>query len=270
MLSRSRSCLLYVPRDKYNTEQRQRFQRILAEAFNGTAGDFSVSLSESPLARILMVVRTRPGAVPKVDVRELERSIAAATRRWEDELQTLLLEREDDPQQRFVAASYGDLRVVNVYVPNGSAVGSDKYAYKLAWLADLRGYLASALAQWPRLLVMGDFNIAPADMDVHDPVAWDGQVLVSPAEREALDGLTALGLHDAFRALNPDMQAFTWWDYRAAAFRRNQGLRIDHLLVSGAVREVCRSCRVEMDVRRLERPSDHAPVVLELDLPATG
>ena len=178
--------------------------------------------------------------------------------------------REDDPQQRFVAASYGDLRVVNVYVPNGSAVGSDKYAYKLAWLADLRGYLASALAQWPRLLVMGDFNIAPADMDVHDPVAWEGQVLVSPAEREALDGLAALGLHDAFRALNPDMQAFTWWDYRAAAFRRNQGLRIDHLLVSGAVREVCRSCRVEMDVRRLERPSDHAPVVLELDLPATG
>ena len=184
--------------------------------------------------------------------------------------QTVLPGREDDPQQRFVAASYGDLRVVNVYVPNGSAVGSDKYAYKLAWLADLRRYLASALARWSRLLVMGDFNIAPADIDVHDPAAWAGQVLVSPPERAALDALTALGLHDAFRALYPDTQAFTWWDYRAAAFRRNQGLRIDHLLVSDAVREACRSCRVEMDVRRLERPSDHAPVALELDLPPVG
>jgi exodeoxyribonuclease-3 len=178
--------------------------------------------------------------------------------------------RAPDEQKRFVAASCGALRVVDAYVPNGSAVGSDKYAYKLDWLADFRRYLEQALAESPRLLVMGDFNIAPADIDVHDPAAWQGQVLVSDAERAALADIAALGLHDTFRHLNPDTQAFTWWDYRAAGFRRNHGLRIDHILASAPVLAACRACRVELDVRRAERPSDHAPLLLELDDAATA
>jgi exodeoxyribonuclease-3 len=173
--------------------------------------------------------------------------------------------RPQDEQKRFVAASFGSLHVVNAYVPNGSAVGSDKYAYKLDWLGDLRRYLQDALTRWPKLLVMGDFNIAPADIDVHDPKAWEGQVLVSGPERDALAGIAALGLADTFRSLNPDQQAFTWWDYRAAGFRRNNGLRIDHILASAPVLRACRACRVEIDLRRAERPSDHAPLLLELD-----
>lgn len=178
---------------------------------------------------------------------------------------TALPGRAPDEQKRFVAASFGALRVVNVYVPNGSSLGSEKYAYKLDWLADFRRYLGTVLLQSPRLLVMGDFNIAPADIDVHDPAAWQGQVLVSDAERAALADIAALGLHDTFRSLNPGTQAFTWWDYRAAGFRRNQGLRIDHILASAPVLASCRACRVELDVRRAERPSDHAPLLLELD-----
>jgi exodeoxyribonuclease-3 len=173
--------------------------------------------------------------------------------------------RAVDEHRRFIATCFGDLHVVNAYVPNGSAVGSDKYAYKLGWLADFRDYLRDALTRWQKLVVMGDFNIAPADIDVHDPVAWQGQVLVSPPERDALDAILSLGLHDTFRELNPDLQAFTWWDYRAGGFRRNHGLRIDHVLVSTALLPACRVCHVDLEVRRAERPSDHAPVLLELD-----
>lgn len=191
--------------------------------------------------------------------------VALLSRQPASDSLTALPGREHDPQQRFVAASYGGLRVINVYVPNGSAVGSDKYVYKLGWLADLSRYLLAASAQSPKLLVMGDFNIAPTDLDVHDPAAWEGQVLVSPAERAAFVELVSLGLHDTYRHLNPQTQAFTWWDYRAAAFRRNQGVRIDHILATQPVLAASRACRVEMDLRRGERPSDHAPLVLELD-----
>lgn len=194
--------------------------------------------------------------------------VALLSRQSASDPLTALPGREHDPQQRFVAASYGALRVVNVYVPNGSAVGSDKYVYKLSWLADFSRYLQAALTQSPKLLVMGDFNIAPTDLDVHDPAAWEGQVLVSPAERAAFVDLKALGLHDMYRRLNPQVQAFTWWDYRAAAFRRNQGLRIDHILATQPLLAASRACRVEIDLRRGERPSDHAPVVLELDAAA--
>ncbi|MEA3221107.1 MAG: Exodeoxyribonuclease III [Immundisolibacter sp.] len=176
--------------------------------------------------------------------------------------------RLQDEQKRFVAARFGALDVVCAYVPNGSEVGSDKYAYKLGWLEDLRRYLQALLRESPKVLVMGDFNIAPADIDVHDPVAWQGQVLVSDPERAALAGIMALGLHDTFRHLNPDLRAFTWWDYRAAAFRRDHGLRIDHILASTPLLGACRACRVELDLRRAERPSDHAPVLLELDAAA--
>jgi exodeoxyribonuclease-3 len=182
-----------------------------------------------------------------------------------DPLLALAGVRPAEEQKRFVAATFGDLHVVNAYVPNGSAVGSDKYAYKLGWLADFRDYLKDTLARWPKLLVMGDFNIAPADIDVHDPAAWEGQVLVSPPEREALDAILSLGLRDTFRELNPDLQAFTWWDYRAGGFRRNHGLRIDHVLVSPALWPACRACSVDLEARRAERPSDHAPVLLDID-----
>lgn len=172
----------------------------------------------------------------------------------------------DDPQRRVLGATIGGMRVINLYVPNGQAVGSDKYAYKLAWLEALTGWLCNQLAQYSRLIVLGDFNIAPEDCDVHDPAAWAGQVLCSTAERAAFQRLLALGLKDAFRLFSQEERSFSWWDYRAAAFRRNLGLRIDHLLASSELAAVCTACQVDKGPRRLERPSDHAPVIAEFNL----
>lgn len=171
-----------------------------------------------------------------------------------------------DPQRRVLGATIGGMRVVNVYVPNGQAVGSDKYAYKLAWLDQLAAWLETELARYPRLIVLGDFNIAPEDRDVYDPAAWTGQVLCSAAERAAFRRLLDLGLQDAFRLFPHEEQTFSWWDYRAAAFRRNLGLRIDHILLSPALAAVCESCAVDQAPRRLERPSDHAPVIAEFNI----
>ncbi|HEY5719065.1 MAG TPA: exodeoxyribonuclease III, partial [Gammaproteobacteria bacterium] len=166
---------------------------------------------------------------------------------------------EPDEPRRFLAASVAGVRVVNVYVPNGSAVGSDKYAYKLAWLERLVAALRAELAAQPRLLLLGDYNIAPADRDVHDPDAWRDQVLCSVPERAAFAALTGLGLVDLFRAHHPDAVEYTWWDYRLNAYRRNLGLRIDHLLASPALAATCRECTVDRTPRGWERPSDHAP-----------
>lgn len=168
----------------------------------------------------------------------------------------------DDPQKRIVAATVGDLRVVSAYFPNGQAVGSEKFAYKLAWLAALTDWLRAELTAHPRLVLAGDFNIAPEDRDAHPD--WKDEIHVSPPEREAFARLVELGLVDAFRLFEQPERSFSWWDYRAAAFRRNFGLRIDHILISAALREACRSCAVDKEPRRLERPSDHAPVMLEL------
>lgn len=168
-----------------------------------------------------------------------------------------------DPQKRVIAATVGDLRLVCAYMPNGQAVGSEKYAYKLAWLAALTGWLQQELVRYPRLALLGDFNIAPDDRDVHDPVAWQGQILCSEAERAAFRKLLDLGLADAFRLFDQAEKSFSWWDYRMMAFRRNQGLRIDHILVSGALKGTCRACTIDKAPRKLERPSDHAPVVAE-------
>jgi len=165
-----------------------------------------------------------------------------------------------DPQRRVLAATVAGLRVVCVYCPNGQAVGSEKYDYKLAWFRALRALLATELARHPQLLVLGDFNIAPEDRDVHDPLAWAGQVLCSDAERAALADLTALGLSDCFRRFDQDPQSFSWWDYRAAGFRRNAGLRIDLLLASAALAARCTGCAIDRIPRGWERPSDHAPV----------
>jgi exodeoxyribonuclease-3 len=169
-----------------------------------------------------------------------------------------------DEQKRVVAATIGGVRVVCVYCPNGQAVGSDKYAYKLRWFAALRGYLAEQLKRHPRLAVAGDFNVAPEDRDVHDPKAWEGQVHVSEPEREAWRALTALGLKDSFRLFEQPDRIYSWWDYRMLGFRRNAGLRIDHILLSEPLARACSASTVDKAPRKLERPSDHAPVLAEV------
>lgn len=173
----------------------------------------------------------------------------------------------EDPQRRVLAASYGDVRVVNLYVPNGQRVDSDKYFYKLDWLDALAAQLGRDLRRYPNLVVVGDFNIAPEDRDVHDPAAWAGKVLCSDRERAALARLHDVGLADTFRLFDQEAGTFSWWDYRAAAFRRNRGLRIDLILASGAMARRCTACVVDKEPRRAERPSDHAPVVAEFDAP---
>jgi exodeoxyribonuclease-3 len=172
----------------------------------------------------------------------------------------------DDPQRRLLASTIEGIRVLNVYVPNGQEVGSDKYAYKLDWLQKLRSYVTEQLSRHPRLVVLGDFNIAPDDRDVHDPEAWRGKVLCSDAERAALGELLAVGLSDLFRRFDQEERLFSWWDYRMMAFRRNHGLRIDLVLASQALAEACTACRIDKAPRRLERPSDHTPVVAEFEL----
>ncbi|GAC1634142.1 MAG: exodeoxyribonuclease III [Nevskia sp.] len=173
-----------------------------------------------------------------------------------------------DEQKRVIAATVhapgGAFRFVDVYVVNGQAVGSEKYAYKLRFLAALRDYIQSELAQHPRLAVGGDYNIAPALEDTHDPAFWEGNILCSEAERDGFRALLGLGLADAFRLLPQEPGSYTWWDYRAAGFRRNLGLRIDHLLLSAELARGCSACRVDLVPRRNERPSDHAPLVAEI------
>jgi exodeoxyribonuclease III len=165
----------------------------------------------------------------------------------------------NDPQRRFLGATYDNLRILNVYVPNGASVGSDKYQYKLAWLNQLQDYLRGHFKQHSHLIVLGDFNIAPEDQDVYDPSAWAGKILVSPEERNALQNLLHLGLQDTFRLFEQPADSFSWWDYRQGSFQRNHGVRIDFILASTALQ--CTACTIDMAPRRLERPSDHAPVV---------
>ena len=169
----------------------------------------------------------------------------------------------EDPQRRVLAATVDGVRVVDLYIPNGSEVGSEKYAYKLAWLDTLRGFLADEMSRHEKLIVLGDFNIAPADADVHDPEKWGEAILCSPAERQALKELFELGLTDVFRNFEHPEKTFSWWDYRAAGFRRNAGLRIDLILTSAVMTSACTSSYVDREPRAWERPSDHAPVVAE-------
>jgi exodeoxyribonuclease III len=171
-----------------------------------------------------------------------------------------------DAQRRVLATTIAGTRVVNLYVPNGQAVGSEKFQYKLQWLDALRGWLMTELAAHPNLIVLGDFNIAPEDRDVHDPAAWVGQNLVSEPERAALRQLVDLGLEDVFRRFEQPANVFSWWDYRQGAFRRNHGLRIDLILASRALAARCTSSHVDVEPRRAERPSDHAPVLATFDL----
>ena len=172
----------------------------------------------------------------------------------------------EDPQKRVLAATVGDIRVINAYVPNGESTDSDKYQYKLRWLAAFREWLKTELAQHPRLAVLGDYNIAPEDRDVHDPAAWEGKVLFSKPERDAFNALLAAGLKDAFRLFDQPEKSFTWWDYRMNAFRRKLGMRIDHILLSEELAKACTACTIDVEPRRNERPSDHAPVIAELQI----
>ena len=169
----------------------------------------------------------------------------------------------DDPQRRVLAALYGHVRVLNLYIPNGESVASDKYQYKLDWLDKLIAFVAAEIKRYPKLVVVGDFNIAPEERDVHDPQLWTGRVLFSDPEREAFQRLLATGMCDTFRLFDQAEQQYSWWDYRMNAFRRNMGLRIDHILASKPLCDKCRSCVIDKTPRKNERPSDHAPVIAE-------
>ena len=169
----------------------------------------------------------------------------------------------EDPQRRVLATTIGDVRVINLYVPNGSEVGSEKYAYKLGWLTALRDYLAEQAERFENIVVLGDFNIAPADEDVYDAEKWGDAILCSPKERAALKELLDLGFTDVFRKFEQPEKSFSWWDYRAAGFRRNAGLRIDLILTSASMTERCTASYIDREPRTWERPSDHTPVIAE-------
>ena len=170
----------------------------------------------------------------------------------------------EDEQKRVISATIKGVRVVCVYIVNGQAVDSEKYEYKMRWLEALIDWLAGELQKYPNLVLLGDYNIAPEDRDCHDPKLWEGQILVSPRERENFQKLIQLGLHDSFRLFDQVDKSFSWWDYRMMGFRRNFGMRIDHILVSDPLKEKCLNCVIDKTPRKLERPSDHTPVVLTL------
>lgn len=169
-----------------------------------------------------------------------------------------------DEQQRLIAATINGIRVICAYVPNGQSIDSDKYQYKLSWLTGLQQWLTAELAAHPHLALLGDYNIAPADRDVHDPAAWMGQVLVSQPERDAFARMLALPLTDAFRLFDQADKLFSWWDYRQMGFRRNAGMRIDHILLSAPLAATCTACVIDKIPRKWEQPSDHTPVVATL------
>lgn len=170
----------------------------------------------------------------------------------------------DDPQKRIIAATIGGVRIVCGYFPNGQAVGSDKFDYKLRWLTALTAWLQDELKAHPRLVLTGDFNIAPTDQDAHPD--WKDEIHVSAPEREAFQALIDLGMSDAFRRFDQPERSYSWWDYRMGAFRRNFGLRIDHILVTGVLADACRQCSIDAAPRKLERPSDHAPVLVDIEI----
>ncbi len=172
----------------------------------------------------------------------------------------------EDEQKRVICATISDVRIINTYIVNGQSLESDKFTYKINWLAALTEFLSDELKKYPKLALLGDFNIAPTDADVHNPDKWLGCNLVSPQERAAFQKLLDLGLTDAFRLFEQPEKAFSWWDYRQMAFRRNAGLRIDHILLSQPLAQLCVKCEIDKEPRRHEQPSDHTPVWAKLDI----
>ncbi|HSG59329.1 MAG TPA: exodeoxyribonuclease III [Woeseiaceae bacterium] len=231
--------------------------------------------ANGPDVLVLQEIKQLTEAFPAADLREAGyESLAngqktyngvAVISRSTPEDPVLELPDLDDPQRRVLATTIDGVRVVNLYVPNGQAVGSEKYEYKLGWLATLRDYLREELGRHERLVVLGDFNIAPADEDVYDAEKWGDAILCSPLERQALGELLDLGLTDVFREFEQPEKTFSWWDYRAAGFRRNAGLRIDLILTSAAMTSRCTASYVDKEPRAWDRPSDHAPVIAEFE-----
>ena len=170
----------------------------------------------------------------------------------------------DDPQTRVLSTTHDGIRVVNVYVPNGQAIGTEKFLYKLEWLNHLKIMLGNDLKEYPKMVVLGDFNIAPSDEDIHDPDEWKDKILCSDQERSALEEILSLGFHDSFRLFEKGPGFHSWWDYRAAAYRRGLGLRIDLLLASDELKSACKKGYIDEKPRGLEKPSDHTPVVIEI------
>jgi len=166
----------------------------------------------------------------------------------------------EDIQRRVLAVTVNGVRIINLYIPNGESVTSDKFQYKLQWLRSLEIFLKQELGAHQKIIVLGDFNIAPQPIDVHNPTEWEGKVLFSDQERKAFANMLELGFADCFRALNPVLQAYSWWDYRVNAFKRNLGMRIDHILASQSLIAQCELCHIDKTPRSHERPSDHAPV----------
>ena len=191
--------------------------------------------------------------------------VAIASRRQPENIITSL-PGIDDMQKRVLCAVINGITVLNLYVPNGSEIGSEKYAYKLYWFSHLHPFVKKLTARSGKIIILGDFNIAPEDQDVHDPAAWEGSVLVSEPERIEFRKLLAAGFVDTFRSFEQAENSFSWWDYRAAAFRRNRGLRIDHILASKNLAGKCIDCRIDTGPRKLERPSDHAPVAADFKI----
>jgi exodeoxyribonuclease-3 len=173
--------------------------------------------------------------------------------------------RFEDAQQRIIAATIEGVRFICAYVPNGQMVDSDKYGYKLSWLASLREWLEDEMRTHEELAILGDYNIAPEDRDVHDPVEWAGQIHCSDRERAALAALVDLGLCDSFRLFEQPEKSYSWWDYRQLAFRRNRGLRIDHILLSPKLATRCTACAIDRNPRKWDQPSDHTPVVATIE-----
>lgn len=182
------------------------------------------------------------------------------------DVRTGFADNGDDTQSRCISAVVGGVRVISVYVPNGQAVGTEKYQFKLKWLGRLTQHLRKHYQKTEPLVVCGDFNVAPEDLDVHDPAAWRGKVLCSDPERAALRAVASFGLGDTFRLHHPESREFSWWDYRAGGFPKNEGLRIDFILATAPLREKCRVARIDRDERKGELPSDHAPVLAEFDV----
>ncbi|MDU0810316.1 MAG: exodeoxyribonuclease III [Burkholderia sp.] len=165
-----------------------------------------------------------------------------------------------DLQQRLIAVTINNIRIISAYFPNGQDQDSDKFIYKMKWISALRVWLRNELLRYPKLALLGDYNIAPEDRDVHDISKWKYNNIISPQERKHFDELLHLGLIDIFRYFEQPKKLFTWWDYRMYAFRRNEGLRIDHILLSPSLTKICTACQVDLQPRKWKKPSDHAPV----------
>lgn len=222
----------------------------------------------------LQETKTPDDKFPTEDFESIDYSVAAhgqksyngvaVIARHDLEEVTVRIDDEDDDQARLIAATVSGVRVFSAYFPNGQSVGSDKYAYKLRWMARLRDRLEQELAAGREVALLGDFNVAPEPRDTHDPDLWEGGILCSDQEREALARLRELGLHDALRAVRPDDVVYTWWDYRLLGFPKNRGLRIDHAYLTSSLVERLVSVEVDREARKGQQPSDHAPLVVTL------